>query len=105
LRDGSSKSDFNTPWDPSSRSEQLEHRGTGREWGKLVASLQQLVEGSARRLIRAACDRGLERIGEQLLAIIREEREALRRPIDDSERRIALMKQTIADAPSVRCES
>jgi GTP-binding protein EngB required for normal cell division len=78
--------------------EQLEHRGTGREWGKLVASLEHLVEGSGRRLIRAACDRGLQRISEQLLAIITEEMEALRRPIEDSERRIAVMKQTIADA-------
>ena len=81
-----------------SAAEQLEHRGTGRDWQKLVASLQQLVEGSGRRLIRAACDRGLERISEQLLVIISEEREALRRPIDDSERRIAVMKQTIGDA-------
>jgi hypothetical protein len=86
------------PFFEISAAEQLEHRGTGREWGKLVASLQQLVEGSGRRLIRAACDRGLERISEQLLAIITEEREALRRPIEDSERRIAVMKQTIADA-------
>ena len=78
--------------------EQLEHRGTGREWGQLVASLQQLVGSSGRRLIRAACDSGLERISEQLLAIITEEREALRRPIDDSEKRIAVMKETIADA-------
>src|ERR1700691_1244560 len=78
--------------------EQLEHRGTGREWRQLVASLQQLVGSSGRRLIRAACDSGLERISEQLLAIITEEREALRRPIDDSEKRIAVMKETIADA-------
>jgi GTP-binding protein EngB required for normal cell division/polyhydroxyalkanoate synthesis regulator phasin len=81
-----------------SAAEQLEHRGTGRDWGKLVASLNKLVEGSGRRLIRAACDRGLERIGEQLLAIVTEEREALQRPIEESESRIALMKQTIADA-------
>jgi predicted GTPase len=81
-----------------SAAEQLEHRGTGRDWRKLVSSLNQLVEGSGRRLIRAACDRGLERISEQLLAIITEEREALQRPIEDSERRIAALKQTIADA-------
>ncbi|MFZ0417854.1 MAG: dynamin family protein [Candidatus Sulfotelmatobacter sp.] len=81
-----------------SAAEQLEHRGTGREWGKLVASLNHLVEGSGRRLIQAACERGLERISEQLLVIITEEREALRRPIEESERRIAAMKQTIADA-------
>ena len=73
------------PFFEISAAEQLEHRGTGRDWGKLVASLDNLVEGSGRRLIRAACDRGLERISEQLLAIITEEREALRRPIEDSE--------------------
>jgi hypothetical protein len=81
-----------------SAAEQLEHRGTGRDWKNLVASLNLLVEGSGRRLIQAACDRGLERISEQLLAIITEEREALQRPVEDSERRIVVMKQTIADA-------
>jgi len=81
-----------------SAAEQLERRGTGRDWRELVLSLNQLVEGSGRRLIRAACDRGLLRISEQLLAIITEEREALQRPIEDSERRIAAMKQTISDA-------
>ena len=30
--------------------EQLEHRGTGRDWAKLVASLNQLVGRSGRRL-------------------------------------------------------
>jgi GTP-binding protein EngB required for normal cell division len=81
-----------------SAAEQLEHRGTGRDWGKLVAALKHLVEGSGRRLIRAACERGVERISEQLLVIITEEREALQRPIEESESRINVMKQTIADA-------
>ena len=81
-----------------SAAEQLEHRGTGRDWEKLVASLKHLIEGSGRRLIQAACERGLERISEQLLVIISEEREALQRPIEESETRIAVMKQTIADA-------
>jgi GTP-binding protein EngB required for normal cell division len=81
-----------------SATEQIEHRGTGRDWEKLVASLNQLVEESGRRLIQEGCQRGRERISEQLFAIITEEREALRRPIEDSERRIAVMKQTIADA-------
>jgi GTP-binding protein EngB required for normal cell division len=81
-----------------SAAEQLEHRGTGRDWGKLVAALDNLVEGSGRRLIQAACERGLERISEQLLVIISEERDALQRPIEESETRIAVMKQTIADA-------
>jgi GTP-binding protein EngB required for normal cell division len=81
-----------------SAAEQIEHRGTGRDWGKLTDALDHLVEGSGRRLIRTACERGLQRISEQLLAIIVEEREALQRPIDESERRIAAMRQTITDA-------
>jgi GTP-binding protein EngB required for normal cell division len=81
-----------------SAAEQLGHRGSGRDWDKLVAALKLLVEGSGRRLIRAACERGVERISEQLLVIITEEREALQRPIEESESRIAVMKQTIADA-------
>jgi predicted GTPase len=81
-----------------SAAEQLEHRGTGRDWENLVASLNHLVEGSGRRLIQAACERGLERISEQLLVIISEEREALQRPIEESESRMTIMKQTIAEA-------
>ena len=38
------------------------------------------------------------RLSEQLLAIITEECEALERPIEESERRIAVMKETIAEA-------
>jgi hypothetical protein len=86
------------PFFEVSAAEQLEHRGTGRDWRKLVEALRLLVEGSGRRLIQAACERGLERISEQLLVIITEEREALQRPIEESESRIAVMKQTIADA-------
>jgi GTP-binding protein EngB required for normal cell division/polyhydroxyalkanoate synthesis regulator phasin len=86
------------PFFEISAAEQLEHRGTGRDWGKLIASLNQLVEASGRRLIQAACERGLERISEQLIVIITEEREALQRPVEESEIRIAAMKQTIADA-------
>jgi len=81
-----------------SAAEQLEHRGTGRDWRKLTTALDQLVEGSGRRLIRTACERGLQRVSEQLLAIVAEEREALQRPIDESEKRITTMRQTIADA-------
>jgi GTP-binding protein EngB required for normal cell division len=81
-----------------SAAEQLEHLGTGRDWENLVASLNLLIEGSGRRLIQAACERGLERITEQLLSIISEERKALQRPIEESETRIAVMKQTIGDA-------
>ena len=81
-----------------SAAERLDNRGPERDWGNLLAALEHLVQGSGRQLIQAACDRGVERLSEQLLAIIAEEREALERPIEESERRIAAMKETIAEA-------
>ena len=81
-----------------SAAERMENRGPLRDWEKLLASLHHLVEDSGRNLVRAACDRGLQRLSEQLLAMISEDRDALQRPIEESERRIALMKETISEA-------
>jgi len=81
-----------------SASERMENRGPLRDWEKLLANLHRLVEDSGRNLVLAACDRGLQRLSEQLLAMIAEERDALQRPIEESERRIKLMKETISDA-------
>ena len=81
-----------------SAAERIESRGPLRDWGKLLASLHHLVEDSGGNLVRAAGDRGLQRLSEQLLAIIREDRDALQRPIEKSERRIELMKETIGEA-------
>jgi hypothetical protein len=78
--------------------EQLERRGPERDWGKFVGSLQEMVEQSGRGLIRSAGQRGIRRLSEQLLAMVREERDALLRPIEESERRIATMHQTITEA-------
>jgi len=81
-----------------SAAERMENRGPLRDWEKLLTSLHCLVEDSGRNLVRAACDRGLQRLSEQLLAIISEDRDALLRPIEESERRIELMKETISEA-------
>jgi ribosome biogenesis GTPase A len=81
-----------------SAAERMENRGPLRDWEKLLASLHSLVENSGTNLVRAACDRGIQRLSEQLLAIIGEDRDALQRPIEESERRIALMKETISEA-------
>jgi ribosome biogenesis GTPase A len=81
-----------------SATERLGNRGPGRDWRRLVEALEGLVEDSGRHIIRAAWERGLNRLSEQLLAMITEEREALERPIEQSRRRIAKMKETIADA-------
>jgi GTP-binding protein EngB required for normal cell division len=81
-----------------SAAERMGNHGPERDWEKLVDALDALVDQSGRRLIYSACERGIDRLGEQLLAVIGEEREALRRPIEESERRIATMKITIAEA-------
>jgi predicted GTPase len=81
-----------------SAAERMENRGPLRDWEKLLASLHHLVEDSGKNLVRAAADRGFQRLSEQLLAIISEDRDALQRPIEESERRIELMKETINDA-------
>jgi hypothetical protein len=81
-----------------SAAERMEDRGSLRDWERLLASLHRLVEDSGANLVRAAFDRGLQRIGEQLLATISEDRDALERPIEESERRIELMKETINEA-------
>ena len=81
-----------------SAAERMENGGPLRDWERLLASLHHLVEDSGRNLVRAACDRGLQRLSEQLLAIISEDRDALLRPVEESERRIELMKHTIGEA-------
>jgi Dynamin family len=81
-----------------SAAERIDGRGPERDWGQLRAALEQLVHDSGRQLIQAAGERGLERLSEQLLAMIAEEREALQRPVEDSERRIEALNETVAGA-------
>jgi len=81
-----------------SAAEHLEERGPERDWPKFLAELKRLVEASGRQIIQAACERGLVRLNEELLVIVAEELEALERPIEESEKRIAAMRATIAEA-------
>ena len=81
-----------------SAQERANKRGPDRDWRELIRALERLVEGSGRTLVQAAWQRGLRRLREQLLVVIDEERDALRRPIEESERRMASMKQTLAES-------
>ncbi len=81
-----------------SATEQLENRGPERDWGKLVHTLEHLVQDSGRELIQAAGERGIQRFSEELLAVVGEDRDALLRPVEQSEQRITAMKQTLAEA-------
>jgi len=81
-----------------SAAERLDDRGPARDWEKLVSALQGLVAESGRALARSAGERGLRRLSNRMLAIVTEERDALLRPIEESERRIQAMTRTLADA-------
>jgi 50S ribosomal subunit-associated GTPase HflX len=81
-----------------SAEERLENRGAERDWAELIEALAKLEGESGRNLARAAAERGLRRLSEELLGIIAEEREALRRPLEESARRIENLRQTISEA-------
>ena len=81
-----------------SAEERLENRGPQRDWAALIGDLEKLEQESGRALVRTAAERGLRRLSEELLAIIAEERGALLRPIEESERRIQNLRQTISQA-------
>jgi predicted GTPase len=78
--------------------ERLETREPQRDWEKLLQALHELVDGSARGILYAAGKRGIARLSEELMLIIQAERDAHRRPLEESERRIAAMNITIADS-------
>ncbi len=81
-----------------SAAQQLSGRELQWDWEKFVNALQRLVDESGRSLIQRAAERGRRRLGEQLLAVVKEERSALLRPVEESERRVNAMRQTIAEA-------
>jgi hypothetical protein len=81
-----------------SAEERLEKRGPERDWPKLIVALESLARESGRNLVRMAGEKGLRRLSEELLAIISEEKEALLRPIEESEQRIESLRRTISEA-------
>lgn len=75
--------------------ERLEGRGPERDWPKLERTLERLVRCSGRTLVQEALDRAVRRTSTQLLAVIEENRTALREPLEESERRIDELRQTV----------
>jgi GTP-binding protein EngB required for normal cell division len=75
--------------------ERSEGRGQNRDWVELVGALGDLVPRSGRSLVRAAAERGIRRTADQILAVIKEERNALENPIEESERRVAGLRKTL----------
>jgi GTP-binding protein EngB required for normal cell division len=78
--------------------ERLENSGPSRDWAAFMQTLTSLVERSAGSLVRAAANRGTRRTADQLLAIVAEERTALQEPVEQSERRMAVLRSALLDA-------
>jgi GTP-binding protein EngB required for normal cell division len=81
-----------------SAAERLEGLGPDRDWAKLREALGRLVQQSGRQLVSPACQRGIRRLCEHLLADISEARRALHRPIEESELRIEALKSAVTGA-------
>jgi hypothetical protein len=69
-----------------------------RDWDDLASALDALARASGADLVEAAEGRAVERIGSALLAEISERREALLRPLAESERRLAALERHVAAA-------
>jgi hypothetical protein len=78
--------------------EQLDNGGSPRDWALLVNALEQLVQRSGRKLVHDAEDRSVRRLSSQLLVVVKEERDALTRPFDESERRISQLREIVSQA-------
>jgi predicted GTPase len=81
-----------------SAEERLRNEGPERDWGKLTGALENLVRQSGRELVQSGAERGFKRLSQELFAIMAEEREALVRPIEESQWRINNLRQTISEA-------
>ena len=78
--------------------EQLDQGGPQRGWAQLVDALEQLVQQSGRQLVGNAADRSVRRLSGQLLSVVKEERDALTRPFDESEQRISQLRKIVSQA-------
>jgi hypothetical protein len=70
----------------------------GPDWTALVGTLDELARQSGTDLVRDAAERGMNRLADRLGGVIAEHRDALVRPLDASERRLAALRQAALDA-------
>ena len=69
-----------------------------RDWNAFEKAVSALGQGAGAALVRAAEARGVERLGRALVRDIEERRLALSRPLEESERRLAGFRLSVAGA-------
>jgi GTP-binding protein EngB required for normal cell division len=81
-----------------SAQERIATGASTRDWAELAGVLEGLAHGAGADLVEAAEARAVDRLGRALLAEIAERRDALTRPLDESERRLAALERHVAGA-------
>ena len=81
-----------------SATDRLAGQGPTRDWTRLIDALDILIRQSGSELVRQREERGLMFIAERLQRRLREEREALLHPVEESEQRAAMLRVCVADA-------
>lgn len=77
---------------------QLDGRGPSRHWNELVGRLQLLPRESGAELVHRAEERGIRGLIARLLRDLEEQRRALLRPLDESQRRVEELRRAVAEA-------
>lgn len=81
-----------------SAAERLAGSGPERDWASFKNALETLAKQSGSDLVRAAEERGRALISERLTRFLNEGHDALLRPIEESEKRVASLRSCVADA-------
>jgi hypothetical protein len=81
-----------------SATERLGGGEPSRDWLELEAALAILAANAGADLVRQAERRGSQRLAQRLLNEIAEQRDALVRPVQESEQRIVLLRARVAEA-------
>ncbi len=78
--------------------DRLRKQGPERDWPLFVLRLQELAQNGGARLVEQAAARGFASLIDRLHRHVREEREALLRPVDESERRLDELRRCATEA-------
>ena len=81
-----------------SAAERLAGDGPERDWRALCDRLARLAEQSGAGLVQAAEERGAQSLTEQILRDLTEQRDALLRPLDESQRRLDNLRVCVTEA-------
>jgi predicted GTPase len=76
----------------------LNHAPNGDDWNILIEDLTRLAKSCGQDMTRAAAERGLRRFSASLRRCVEERTRALTEPLENSEQRIASLRQTVSQA-------